>query len=76
MRELLVKLTFGIDKKDLTRSELVQADMLIKEKLLQDAKHLKFAHGIVAGVVDITRSGLGFFGGYSGGKSYLSQGEI
>jgi len=71
MRELLVKLTFGIDKKDLTRSELVQADMLIKEKLLQDAKHLKFIHGIVAGVVDITRSGLGFLEGIAGAKKDL-----
>ena len=41
MRELLAKLSFGIDKKDLTRSELVQADELIRERLLVDGKRLK-----------------------------------
>ena len=71
MRELLAKLTFGIDKKDLSRSESVQADMLIKEKLLHEGKHLKFSHTIVAGVVDITRSGLGFLEGIAGAKKDL-----
>lgn len=71
MRELLAKLTFGIDKKELSRSESVQVDILIKERLLQDSKHLKFSDGIVAGVVDITRSGLGFLEGIAGAKKDL-----
>lgn len=66
MRELLAKLSFGIDKKDLTRSELAQADELIREKLLVDGKRLKFSPTIVAGVVDVTRSGLGFLEGIAG----------
>lgn len=66
MRELLAKLTFGIDKKDLSRSDLAIAETLIKEKLLTDGKHLKFAPVIVAGVVDVTRSGLGFLEGIAG----------
>lgn len=71
MRELLAKLSFGIDKKDLNRSELAQAEMLIKEKLLTDGKHLKFTPAIVAGVVDVTRSGLGFLEGVAGAQKDL-----
>ena len=63
MRELLAKLTFGTLKKDLNRTELAQVAMLIGEKLLTDGKQLKFPAGVVAGVVDVTRSGFGFLEG-------------
>ncbi len=71
MRELLAKLSFGVDRKDLNRSELAQVEMLVHEKLLADGKHLKFPPAIVAGVVDVTRSGLGFLEGIAGAQKDL-----
>jgi len=60
MKELLAKLTFGTNKRDLNKSELAFVDELVRKKILTPKDELKFPPNVIVGIVDKSRSGLCF----------------
>lgn len=56
MKELLLKLFFGVQRKDLTKKELADLEPLLKADLLDDDSYLKLHKSLRVCTVDIPRS--------------------
>lgn len=60
MREFLAKLTFGIEQKNLHKSEWPIVSDLIDKNIIKQGSVFKINEGFIAGSVDVARSGTGF----------------
>lgn len=60
MRELFLKLTTGLPRKDIPRAHRNLINDLIQLGLVENRPILQLAEGVVVGEVDLTRQGFGF----------------